>query len=338
MSKLIVKSLVLLFFAVVLCCVVYPAVLLGIGQTFFPFQANGSLVKGPDGKVVGSLLIAQPFTKDEYFQPRPSTNSYDATAGSSSALAPSNYALRDRVARSIAPVAKYADGPKAGQPVAPDVETWFQKDMLGGQPHIVAQWADNHNTLAQNWDTADPKNDAYIVAWQNANPAIVTQWIKDNPATPKPAGKDLAVAFFEHFSSKYPGQFPSSITAKDKNGKDQTIIGPVKTGSDIQTIFFESWREDHPDVKLQDVPGDMVTASCSGLDPDITLQNAEFQLDRVAGKWASDTKRDAAAVKTEIQAMLDKDATAPFGGLAGEKIVNVLQVNLELRTKYGAPQ
>ena len=51
-----------------------------IGQVFFPFQANGSLVKGPDGTIVGSKLIAQPFTKDEYFQPRPSAASYDASA------------------------------------------------------------------------------------------------------------------------------------------------------------------------------------------------------------------------------------------------------------------
>ena len=41
-------------------------------------------MNGPDGKPVGSLLIAQPFTKDEYFQPRPSAASYDASASASS--------------------------------------------------------------------------------------------------------------------------------------------------------------------------------------------------------------------------------------------------------------
>ena len=61
------KSLVLLASVVVIVCGLYPAVLWVIGQTAFPFQANGSMVKGPDGKLVGSLLIAQPFTKDEYF-------------------------------------------------------------------------------------------------------------------------------------------------------------------------------------------------------------------------------------------------------------------------------
>jgi len=112
MFKIISKSFLLLLFAVAICCVLYPAVLLAVGQVFFPFQANGSIVNGPDGKPVGSLLIAQPFTKDEYFQPRPSAASYDGSASSSSALAASNYALRDRVARTLGPIVKYADGPK----------------------------------------------------------------------------------------------------------------------------------------------------------------------------------------------------------------------------------
>src|SRR5271167_5154493 len=103
----IVKSLWLLFFTIVICCLVYPLVVWAIGQAFFPFQANGSIVNGPDGKPVGSLLIAQPFTKDEYFQSRPSAVSYDASASGSSTLSTSNYLLRDRVARMLGPIARY---------------------------------------------------------------------------------------------------------------------------------------------------------------------------------------------------------------------------------------
>ena len=83
--KYLAKSIWLLLFAVVLCCGIYPAALWVIGQVVFPFQANGSMLKDADGHVVGSALIAQPFTKDEYFQPRPSACSYDASASSSSA-------------------------------------------------------------------------------------------------------------------------------------------------------------------------------------------------------------------------------------------------------------
>jgi K+-transporting ATPase ATPase C chain len=99
------------------------------------------------------------------------------------------------------------------------------------------------------------------------------------------------------------------------------------------------WVQDHPDAQMNDVPGDLVTSSGSGLDPHITLENAEFQLDGgIAAKWASDVKRDPATVRGEIDQILQANAEAPFGGLAGEKLVNVLAVNLELRNKYGAPQ
>ncbi|HTP64022.1 MAG TPA: potassium-transporting ATPase subunit C [Geobacteraceae bacterium] len=338
MFRIFSKSILLLLFSVAICCVAYPLVLWAIGQAAFPFQANGSLLKGPDGNLVGSKLIAQPFTKDEYFQPRPSAASYDASASSSSSLAVSNYALRDRVARVLGPIVKYKSGPKAGQLVAPDIEEWFRKDSFQGSPHIVAQWADAHNSLAQAWVGADPKNGAYVDEWAKSHQALVAQWIKDNPATPKPKAADLAVAFFKDFSKTYPGRFPSAVTKTGADGKPQSVIEPVGEGSDIQSIFFDMWRQDHADADLQEVPGDLVTTSASGLDPHITLQNAEFQLDRVAVKWAADLKRDPAAVRTEIDDVLRKNAGAPLNGIAGEKFVNVLEVNLALCKLYGMPK
>lgn len=116
------------------------------------------------------------------------------------------------------------------------------------------------------------------------------------------------------------------------------MIEPVKEGVDIESVFFDMWRQDHPDADLQEIPGDLVTTSASGLDPDITLENAEYQLGRVASKWAADTNGDPGAVHSEIEQILQKNAAAPFGGLAGEKLVNVLEVNLELRKRYGPPR
>jgi len=87
---------------------------------------------------------------------------------------------------------------------------------------------------------------------------------------------------------------------------------------------------------LTHVPGEMVTTSGSGLDPHITLDNAQYQLDRVASKWATDTKRNPTEVRTEIEQMLQTDSFAPLGGLVGEKMINVLQVNLEPAKHYGA--
>ena len=196
MMKYLSKSFLLLIFGVAITCIIYPLVLWVIGQTLFPFQSNGSMLKGPDGKYVGSKLIAQPFTKDEYFQPRPSAASYDASASASSSLSASNYGLRDRVARSLGPVVTYKSGPKAGKPVAPDVESWFAVDKFQGKPQIVAQWADLHNSLAQAWVKTDAAHGAYVDEWAKANPEIVAKWIKDNPATPEPKAPDLAVVFF----------------------------------------------------------------------------------------------------------------------------------------------
>jgi len=329
MLRYLTKSVLLMGFAVAICCVLYPLTLWVIGQTIFPEQANGSIVRGPDGQPIGSLLIAQPFTKDEYFQPRPSAVSYDASASGPSNLSGSNYTLRARVAATLGPVVKYQGGAKNGQPVGPDVEAWFQHDTYQGQPHIVAQWADAHNSLAQAWVKADPSHARYVQGWTTTHPDVVAQWIKDNPDTPNPEAADLAVVFFDGFSTEHPGQFPVA-------GQDGAIA-PSGTGTDIQATFFDMWRQENPNVALEDVPSDMVMASGSGLDPHITLENAEYQLDRVVDAWAKDTHRQPTDLRREISQLLRESASAPFGGAVGVKMVNVLEINLELRRRYGAP-
>ena len=122
------------------------------------------------------------------------------------------------------------------------------------------------------------------------------------------------------------------------NGKTQSVIEPVASGSDVQSIFFDMWRQDHATADLANVPGDMVTTSGSGLDPDITLENVEYQLDRVASKWAVDLKRDPVQIHGEIDALIRNDTYAPMGGLFGEKMVNILRINLDLCKRYGNPQ
>ncbi|HEY9653676.1 MAG TPA: K(+)-transporting ATPase subunit C [Coleofasciculaceae cyanobacterium] len=94
----------------VLTALIYPFLMILIGQVAFSYQANGSLIQDEQGKVVGSALIGQPFTSDRYFQSRPSTTSYSTAdpqkdeagvlktgVSGASNLAPSNTAvlLRD---------------------------------------------------------------------------------------------------------------------------------------------------------------------------------------------------------------------------------------------------
>ena len=65
----------------------YHAVLWGVGRIVFPAQAEGSLVRRPDGAILGSRLLAQRFARPEYFRPRPSAVDYNAasTGGTRSA-------------------------------------------------------------------------------------------------------------------------------------------------------------------------------------------------------------------------------------------------------------
>ena len=234
---------------------------------------------------------------------------------------------------------KYSAGAKKGQLVGPDIEAWFKKDSFRGQPGIVAQWADAHNTAAANWvgTTFDAKNatlqQQYVLDWEKSHPADVAQFKKDNPTNTDPSPSDLAVVFFKSLSKEHPGTFPSAVD-HTVNGKTEKKIDLVSEGSDVQSMMFDMWLQDHPQAELQQVPGDMVTTSGSGLDPDITLDNAEYQLDRVAGEWAMRLKRDEPQVRGEIESMLQEHATVPIGGLVGVKLINVLEMNLALTDRY----
>src|SRR5262249_1888161 len=158
-------------------------------------------------------------------------------------------------------------------------------------------------------------------------------------------------------------------------GKTEKRVEPVDQGTDIQSVFFDLWRQEYPNAELEEGPADMVMASGSGLDPHVTLANARYQLKyRVAaaqapkllkprvegggeelgraGEDAGKKVEEAERKKIEEQASREAEARvgkplegkvqetlerllqdrkeAPFGGLVGVDLVNVLEVNLAM--------
>jgi potassium-transporting ATPase KdpC subunit len=164
-----------------ICCLCYGLLIFCIGRLAVPGKAEGSLVSDDNGAVVGSELIAQSFSRPEYFWPRPSAVNYDASASGGSNLSPANPEVRKRAADIIA---------KMG-----------------------------------------------------------------------------------------------------------------KSGGEL-------------------IPADLVTASGSGLDPDITLSAATYQAERVASARGIPLQ--------EVIKLLERNAETPVGILSGEPLINVLSVNIEL--------
>lgn len=111
MSNVIRPALCLTLLMTLITGVAYPLAVTGIARTAFPAQASGSLLYDAEGKVRGSELLAQPFTGEQWFHPRPSAADYATVASGASNLAPSNPALATRIGEQAAKLAVTGQGP-----------------------------------------------------------------------------------------------------------------------------------------------------------------------------------------------------------------------------------
>jgi K+-transporting ATPase ATPase C chain len=120
MLKELKTAILITFILTIITGILYPLAITGIAQTIFHKQANGSLIER-DGKVLGSEIIGQNFTKPEYFHPRPSQNSYDAANSGGSNLGPTNPALADRLKKDAESFRR--DNPDYSGPIPADAIT-----------------------------------------------------------------------------------------------------------------------------------------------------------------------------------------------------------------------
>jgi K+-transporting ATPase ATPase C chain len=130
--KNLITAILMTIVTTILFGLIYPLVVTGLAQVIFPNNANGQLLRGSDGTVIGSRLIGQPFSSPGYFRSRPSaagTSGYDAGASSGSNLGPTNQKLIDRVKSDLEKL--QADNP--GKPVPIDLVT---TSGSGLDPHI----------------------------------------------------------------------------------------------------------------------------------------------------------------------------------------------------------
>ena len=127
-------AIVLTLLLCVVTGLIYPAVVTGLAQLLFPRQANGSLIVATDGRVLGSELIGQSFSRAEYFHPRPSAAGagYDDTLSGGTNKGPTDAKLADTLIAGAVDGEVKLDGAPKGH-VPSDLVT---SSGSGLDPHI----------------------------------------------------------------------------------------------------------------------------------------------------------------------------------------------------------
>ena len=127
-------AIVLTLLLCVITGLVYPGLVTGLAQLLFPHQANGSLVRGATGQMIGSELIGQSFSRAEYFHPRPSAAGagYDDTLSGGTNKGPTDVKLADTLIAGAVDSAVRLDGAVKGR-VPSDLVT---SSGSGLDPHI----------------------------------------------------------------------------------------------------------------------------------------------------------------------------------------------------------
>ncbi len=127
-----------------------------------------------------------------------------------------------------------------------------------------------------------------------------------------------------------PGFFhprPSAVNYA-ANGSGGSNLGPTNPAlvaevkQNLQTV-----ERQNPGIKVSQIPPSMVESSASGLDPDISVQDALLQVPRIS--------RVTGISQSSLQQMIQNDEVSPVLGIWGQRMVNVMQLNLAILHRMG---
>ena len=139
-----------------------------------------------------------------------------------------------------------------------------------------------------------------------------------------------------------PSAYHYNTYTEDENGNlvysDGTEFAGVSSGSNNYAPTnealtervendMEKFLERNPEVKAEDIPTDLLTASGSGLDPHISPESAQIQIPRIA---------EASGLSEEkVEEIVSEHTEGKLLGVFGEETVNVLMVNLDIAKEMG---
>ena len=298
----------------VICCGIYPLIVYGIGQTFFPHQANGSLVTKDgtpttdDSKAVGSSLIGQRFSAPGYFHPRPSAanngagssytvgGGYDATSSGGTNYGPLSDVLINGLTAAATPPATQPDTQPATQTAA----------ATASAPATV--------TTAS---TAASTQPAETLAFDGIRLRVI-HYCLDNGIN------------FTLYHVKYDNQGDIITGSRRELMPDEKLkfIDAQGNVNDVALVdAFPHMDMSGKEAVIADdfatlIPADAVTASGSGLDPHISPANAALQAQRVA-----DARKLS---KEKVLELISQNTDRPNLGILGDAGVNVLMLNIAL--------
>ena len=280
----------------------YPAVIWGIAQIpGLKDKADGSIVTD-NGKIVGSSLIGQLFTDakgnvlPQYFQSRPSdagANGYDPTASGASNLGPESI----------------VDTP--GDPTA--IKAGKSAADAGFKPSLLTQ------VCTRSYSIADTNGLGHTAG---ARPFCSSDGVGAVLSVIGP--RDAA------------GNVVNPTRVVSVNQPCETTTTPFAAGYEGVRVECAKYGEDYTAGQIvairgsapadPQIPADAVTASGSGLDPDISVAYADLQVARVA--------KARRITADQVRAVLRDNTTGRTLGFMGEPRVNVLQLNLAVDQKY----